>query len=275
MKSTSRPSISSAGPSPPSSRSRWSISRCCVSSTIRCREIGPFFFGQTRTGAFATEATNTFRYAPPTTAVASALVEERERLVAQVRRRRRPQRRRRGPRREASRCRAAECAGAAPAGMLAAGRKQAAGFGASRMRRRKACAGLRQAGRAGGACGSGQGRSPTRTPRCGLSKKTQRAKARQSVGERHRRVFYKLSTPGLAEGLSARMTLATSISTRRASKPASGSSRRPTGTRVVVTGKDGKAPRQRSRRRRPFRNTASRPAASPAPTLWPAKPRRR
>ena len=30
--------------------------------------IGPFFFGQTRTGAFATEATNTFRYAPATTA---------------------------------------------------------------------------------------------------------------------------------------------------------------------------------------------------------------
>jgi tetratricopeptide (TPR) repeat protein len=46
-------------------------------------EIGPFFFGQTRTGAFATEATNTFRYAPVTTAVASALVEERERLAAQ------------------------------------------------------------------------------------------------------------------------------------------------------------------------------------------------
>ena len=26
--------------------------------------IGPFFYNQTRTGAFATEATNTFRYAP-------------------------------------------------------------------------------------------------------------------------------------------------------------------------------------------------------------------
>ncbi len=46
--------------------------------------IGPFFFGQTRTGAFATEATNTFRYAPATTAVASALVEERERLAAEL-----------------------------------------------------------------------------------------------------------------------------------------------------------------------------------------------
>ena len=45
-------------------------------------EIGPFFFGQTRTGAFATEATNTFRYAPVTTAVASALVEERELVAA-------------------------------------------------------------------------------------------------------------------------------------------------------------------------------------------------
>ncbi len=47
-------------------------------------EIGPFFFGQTRTGAFATEATNTFRYAAVTTAVASALVEDRERLAAQA-----------------------------------------------------------------------------------------------------------------------------------------------------------------------------------------------
>ena len=46
--------------------------------------IGPFFFGQARTGAFATEATNTFRYAPATTGVASALVEERERLVAEL-----------------------------------------------------------------------------------------------------------------------------------------------------------------------------------------------
>ena len=33
--------------------------------------IGPFFYDQTRTGAFATEATNTFRYAPATTAVAA------------------------------------------------------------------------------------------------------------------------------------------------------------------------------------------------------------
>ena len=46
--------------------------------------IGPFFFGQTRTGVFSTEATNTFRYAPPTTGVASALVEERDRLAAEI-----------------------------------------------------------------------------------------------------------------------------------------------------------------------------------------------
>jgi TolA-binding protein len=46
--------------------------------------IGPFFFGQTRFGAFATEATNTFQYAPATTQVASALVEEREREVVQM-----------------------------------------------------------------------------------------------------------------------------------------------------------------------------------------------
>jgi tetratricopeptide (TPR) repeat protein len=46
--------------------------------------IGPFFFGQTRTGAFASEATNTFRYEPATTAVAQAVVEEQERKVAEL-----------------------------------------------------------------------------------------------------------------------------------------------------------------------------------------------
>ncbi|MDR3619857.1 MAG: MG2 domain-containing protein [Paludisphaera borealis] len=40
--------------------------------------IGPFFYDQTRTGAFATEATNTFHYAPSTGAVAQAVVEEAE-----------------------------------------------------------------------------------------------------------------------------------------------------------------------------------------------------
>ena len=44
--------------------------------------IGPYFYSQTRTGAFATEATNTFRYAPQTTAVAQAVVEEAERMAA-------------------------------------------------------------------------------------------------------------------------------------------------------------------------------------------------
>jgi alpha-2-macroglobulin len=44
--------------------------------------IGPFFYSQTRTGAFATEATNTFRYAPHTTAVAQAIVDEAERMAA-------------------------------------------------------------------------------------------------------------------------------------------------------------------------------------------------
>ncbi len=45
----------------------------------RLPPIGPFFYNQTRTGAFATEATNTFRYQPPTEAIAQALVEEDER----------------------------------------------------------------------------------------------------------------------------------------------------------------------------------------------------
>ncbi|RUL89070.1 tetratricopeptide repeat protein [Tautonia sociabilis] len=42
--------------------------------------IGPFFHDQTRTGAFATEATNTFRYDPGTEAIADALLEEKQRL---------------------------------------------------------------------------------------------------------------------------------------------------------------------------------------------------
>ena len=43
--------------------------------------IGPFFYGQTRTGAFATEATNTFRYQPASVPVPEAVVEEEERLA--------------------------------------------------------------------------------------------------------------------------------------------------------------------------------------------------
>ncbi len=44
--------------------------------------IGPFFYNQARTGAFATEATNTFRYEPPTVAVSQAVVDESERAAA-------------------------------------------------------------------------------------------------------------------------------------------------------------------------------------------------
>ena len=48
----------------------------------RLPAIGPFFYDQTRTGAFATEATNTFRYAPTTTPVSQAVVDEVDRLAA-------------------------------------------------------------------------------------------------------------------------------------------------------------------------------------------------
>ena len=47
--------------------------------------IGPYFYDQTRTGAFATEATNTFRDEPDTQPVAEAVVEEAERMAAQAR----------------------------------------------------------------------------------------------------------------------------------------------------------------------------------------------
>jgi uncharacterized protein YfaS (alpha-2-macroglobulin family)/TolA-binding protein len=45
-------------------------------------EIGPFFYNQTRTGAFATESTNTFHYQPRTAPVVLALVEDAERTAA-------------------------------------------------------------------------------------------------------------------------------------------------------------------------------------------------
>jgi outer membrane protein assembly factor BamD (BamD/ComL family) len=44
--------------------------------------IGPFFYNQSRTGAFTTESTNTFRYQPATQPVAEAVVEELERGIA-------------------------------------------------------------------------------------------------------------------------------------------------------------------------------------------------
>ena len=44
--------------------------------------IGPFFYNQTRTGAFATETTNTFRYAPATVPVSQAVVDEADRAAA-------------------------------------------------------------------------------------------------------------------------------------------------------------------------------------------------
>src|SRR5205823_3392180 len=48
----------------------------------RLPPIGPFFYNQSRTGAFETEATNTFRYEPSTAPVSQAVVEESERAGA-------------------------------------------------------------------------------------------------------------------------------------------------------------------------------------------------
>ncbi len=44
--------------------------------------IGSFFYSQTRTGAFATESTNTFHYNPATTGVSEAVVEDAEQAAA-------------------------------------------------------------------------------------------------------------------------------------------------------------------------------------------------
>jgi tetratricopeptide (TPR) repeat protein len=46
--------------------------------------IGPFFYDQSRVGAFSTQSSNTFRYAPPTVPVSEAVVEEQERLVMEA-----------------------------------------------------------------------------------------------------------------------------------------------------------------------------------------------
>jgi TolA-binding protein len=48
----------------------------------RMPPIASFFYNQTRTGAFLTEATNTFQYAPATVPVAQAIVDEAERTAA-------------------------------------------------------------------------------------------------------------------------------------------------------------------------------------------------
>ena len=48
----------------------------------RMPAIGAFFYNQTRTGAFSTEATNTFHYTPETIEVAQAVVDEAERIAA-------------------------------------------------------------------------------------------------------------------------------------------------------------------------------------------------
>ncbi|HEY2155253.1 MAG TPA: hypothetical protein VGH33_06460, partial [Isosphaeraceae bacterium] len=48
----------------------------------RLPPVGPYFYNQSRTGAFATQSTNLFEYAPATQGVSGALVEEAERLRA-------------------------------------------------------------------------------------------------------------------------------------------------------------------------------------------------
>ncbi len=47
-------------------------------------DIGAFFYNQTRTGAFSTASTNTFRYQPTTIPVPQAIVEETERAAAMM-----------------------------------------------------------------------------------------------------------------------------------------------------------------------------------------------
>ena len=48
----------------------------------RLPDIGSFFYNQTRTGAFSTQATNTFRYEPNTIPVPQAIVDDAERGAA-------------------------------------------------------------------------------------------------------------------------------------------------------------------------------------------------
>src|SRR5438445_13884765 len=50
----------------------------------RLPAIGSFFYDQTRTGAFATASSNTFRYEPATEPVAESVVEEAQRPAAEA-----------------------------------------------------------------------------------------------------------------------------------------------------------------------------------------------
>ena len=222
----------------------------------RLPPIGPFFYDQTRTGAFSTEATNTFRDEPATLPVSEAVVEEAERLAAQLRNdasRGGPgSRPRRWPKSPAmpGRMQRGHAVGAdrgRPGGLPAAtaarrprpppaaggragadGRAWAAAMAAADQPRRGAPASraLRPGARADGDAGR-------------LRRRLERASTSKATGRRSRRARPPEGASGVLER--GRTDARRGRSTRPPRCLASSSPRRPTGTPRVVTGKDGKA----------------------------------
>ena len=232
----------------------------------RLPPIGPFFYDQTRTGAFATESTNTFRYAAGDA----------------CRWPRRSSRRRSGrPRR-----RPTPTIAAARSTQAESRSRSAMPGAAPAARRRRRSGGMAGVGRPGD--GLPHGRQPPARWR------RQAARGRMSsgaIGDAWRRPA--IAPGGSRRGLAkdkleddrprARLLARTArgfggrgrgeAGRRRArGRPASGSSRRPTGTRASSPTRTAR-PASPSRPRRPSRSTASRPGASPAPT--PSSARRR
>ena len=118
----------------------------------RLPPIGPFFYDQTRTGAFSTEATNTFRDEPATLPVSEAVVEEAERLAAQAPQRRQPgrgpaRRPRRWPNRDFRPGRSRQISGSADGGESDAGREMQPGHATAARRRAGPMRGIGEHGR--------------------------------------------------------------------------------------------------------------------------------
>ncbi len=230
----------------------------------RLPAIGPFFYNQTRTGAFATETTNTFRYAPATVPVSQAVVDEAERAAAVAAN-------------EAER----------QASVMDQAQDRSA-IGTRRMRPAATRSGFDKAAERG----HRQRRNPEASPQAeeyGRSsvEATMRARTVDNAGRRTgERVGNGRTGRMLGEQTSKKSgrrgysdearDLPVRTDSRKAGRelsPANDSPRPPTGTRSSSPARTAR-PASRSRPRRLSRPTASWPAASPAPTLSPARRRR-
>ena len=260
-RSRSRRSTSSAG------RSRPRSSLALVDRSLlrlfgdRLPPIGPFFYDQTRTGAFATESTNTFRYAPATRAGGRGGRRGGRAGRGHGGQRGRPRPRSASRRKRqvvAWRCR--PTAGrAAPAARRPRRRRPAdAGGGRHGAARRGGMIGARAARPSGAMAGPAEalaasarakaerlGRRLRRRGRCRASRRGRQKLG--NAGAEARVPRRELGGPGQGAG-------------EAGPSPASGSSRRPTGTRASSPARTAR-PASRSRPRRPSPSTGSPPGA--------------